>query len=69
MIISVFNIEDYKGDFVMHCKTEEEAKDFCRYLDALTRNGAVDIVMPNLMNGLNLKKILVTTLIYLNSEI
>lgn len=32
-----FNIEDYKGDFVMHCKTEEEAKDFCRYLDSVGR--------------------------------
>ena len=32
-----FNIEDYKGDFVMHCKTEEEAEDFCRYLDSINR--------------------------------
>ena len=28
-----FNINDYKGKYVMHCKTEEEAKDFCNYLD------------------------------------
>lgn len=27
-----FNIEDYKGKYVMHCKTEEEAKTFCKYL-------------------------------------
>jgi hypothetical protein len=27
-----FNIDDYKGKYVMHCKTEEEAKDFCKYL-------------------------------------
>lgn len=27
-----FNIEDYTGKYVMHCKTEEEAKDFCRVL-------------------------------------
>lgn len=27
-----FNIDDYKGKYVMHCKTEEEAKDFCMYL-------------------------------------
>jgi hypothetical protein len=27
-----FNLDDYKGKFVMHCKTEEEAKDFCRVL-------------------------------------
>ena len=32
-----FNIEDYKGRYAMHCKTEEEAKDFCRYLDSLGR--------------------------------
>lgn len=32
-----FNIEDYKGKYVMHCKTEEEAKDFCRYLDSIGR--------------------------------
>lgn len=32
-----FNIEDYKGNYVMHCKTEEEAKDFCRYLDSVGR--------------------------------
>jgi hypothetical protein len=27
-----FNLDDYKGKYVMHCKTEEEAKDFCRVL-------------------------------------
>lgn len=27
-----FNIEDYKGKYAMHCKTEEEAKIFCKYL-------------------------------------
>lgn len=32
-----FNIANYKGNYVMHCKTEEEAKDFCRYLDGLGR--------------------------------
>lgn len=32
-----FNIEDYKGNYAMHCKTEEEAKDFCRYLDSVGR--------------------------------
>lgn len=30
-----FNIEDYKGNYVMHCKTEEEAIDFCNYLDSV----------------------------------
>lgn len=32
-----FNIEDYKGKYVMHCKTEEEAKVFCAYLDSIGR--------------------------------
>lgn len=27
-----FNINDYKGDYAMHCKTYEEAEDFCRYM-------------------------------------
>ena len=30
-----FNIDDYKGKYVMHCKTKEEAEDFCRYLDSI----------------------------------
>lgn len=30
-----FNIDDYKGKYVMHCKTEEEAKTFCKYLDSI----------------------------------
>ena len=27
-----FRFKDYKGDYVMWCKTEEEAKDFCRVM-------------------------------------
>lgn len=27
-----FNFEDYQGDYVMRCMTEEEAKDFCRVM-------------------------------------
>ena len=27
-----FNLDNYKGKYVMHCKTEEEAKDFCNFL-------------------------------------
>ena len=27
-----FRFEDYKGDYIMWCKTEEEAKDFCRVM-------------------------------------
>lgn len=30
-----FNIDDYKGKYAMHCKTKEEAEDFCRYLDSI----------------------------------
>lgn len=32
-----FNINDYEGKYVMHCKTEEEAEVFCRYLDSVGR--------------------------------
>ena len=30
-----FNIKDYKGKYVMHCKTEKEAIDFCKYLHSI----------------------------------
>ena len=26
-----FNFDDYKGKYVMHCKTREEARSFCDY--------------------------------------
>ena len=32
-----FDINNYKGKYVMHCKTEEEANDFCRYLNFIGR--------------------------------
>jgi hypothetical protein len=32
-----FNIENYPGKYVMHCKTEEEAKDFLKYLISVGR--------------------------------
>lgn len=32
-----FNIDDYKGKYAMHCKTEEEARDFCEYLHNVGR--------------------------------
>ena len=32
-----FNIDDYKGKYAMHCKTEKEAKDFCNYLDSVEK--------------------------------
>ena len=32
-----FNIDNYACKYVMHCKTEEEAKDFCNYLDSIGR--------------------------------
>jgi hypothetical protein len=30
-----FNIDDYKGNYAMHCKTEKEAEDFYKYLDSV----------------------------------
>lgn len=35
--IMKFNINKYEGIYAMHCKTEEEAKIFCRYLDSVGR--------------------------------
>lgn len=32
-----FNINDYKGNYVMNCKTEEEAINFCSYLHSIGR--------------------------------
>ena len=32
-----FDINNYKGKYVMHCKTEEEARDFCNYLHSVGR--------------------------------
>lgn len=31
-----FNINKYEGNYAMHCKTEEEAKIFCRYSEGST---------------------------------
>lgn len=33
-----FNLDDYKGNYCMHCKTMEEAENFCQVLN---RNGKV----------------------------
>lgn len=33
-----FNIDDYKGKYAMHCKTEAEAIDFCNYLDSVGKH-------------------------------
>ena len=30
-----FNINDYEGNYVMHCNTEEKANVFCKYLDSV----------------------------------
>ena len=38
-----FNIDDYKGKYAMHCKTEEEAKDFCNHLDKCGRKWCSDL--------------------------
>lgn len=32
-----FDINNYKGTYVMHCKTEEEAREFCNYLHSIER--------------------------------
>lgn len=32
-----FDIKKYAGRYVMHCKTEEEAKNFCNYLHSVGR--------------------------------
>ena len=32
-----FDINNYKGKYAMHCKTEEEARDFCNYLHSIGR--------------------------------
>lgn len=45
-----FNINKYMGNYAMHCKTEEEAKIFCRYLDSVGRrwaNGTSYMSMTN----------------------
>ena len=31
-----FNINDYQGDYVMHCDTEDKARVFCDYLDSVS---------------------------------
>ena len=36
----IFNINNYKGAYVMHCKTEEEAESFCQYLNENGRRWA-----------------------------
>ena len=41
MKVKKFNIDDYKGKYVMHCKTKEEARDFIRkHLPALWHEGS-----------------------------
>lgn len=36
-----FNIDNYKGKYVMHCKTEEEARSFCNYLHNVGRKWCI----------------------------
>ena len=38
-----FRFEDYQGKYVMWCKTEEEAKDFCRVMDEDGRTWIDDV--------------------------
>lgn len=37
-----FDINNYKGKYAMHCKTEEEANDFCKYMDSIGRRWCDD---------------------------
>lgn len=32
-----FDIKNYKGKYVMHCSTEDEAREFCNYLHSIGR--------------------------------
>lgn len=51
-----FRFEDYKGDFVMWCKTEEEAKYFCRVMHESGRtwgSGDSYIEYPRFSNHLD----------------
>ena len=45
-----FDINNYKGNYAMHCKTEAEAKEFCDYLNSIGKtwqNGASYAVITN----------------------
>ena len=43
-----FDINDYKGKYyVMHCKTEEEAREFCNYLHSIGRKWCNDAAYTN----------------------
>ena len=35
--MSKFDIKNYPGKYVMHCKTEEEAENFCNYMHSIGR--------------------------------
>lgn len=45
-----FNINKYMGNYAMHCKTEEEAKIFCRYLDSVGRRWANETSYMSMTN-------------------
>lgn len=48
-----FNINKYEGNYAMHCKTEEEAKIFCRYLDSVGRKWVDgDLYLSMILNGI-----------------
>lgn len=48
-----FNFGDYKGNYAMHCKTEEEARDFCRVMheDGRKWNSGRSYLETNLWNN------------------
>lgn len=47
MLKTIFDIEKYKDNYVMHCKTEAEAKSFCRYLDVRNRLEKYNLITEN----------------------
>jgi hypothetical protein len=67
----MFNIDDYKGKYVMHCKTEEEAEVFCRYLVSIGVGGNQMILIFQKTIGITMKNqrvmILIQILILGNS--
>ena len=58
-----FNINDYPGKYAMHCKTEEEAKDFCRVLHEAGRKWCTGV---SYLENTNWSNTLYGTRIYYN---
>lgn len=46
-----FDINNYKGKYVMHCKTLEEAKEFCNYINSLGVTDYNALISFNMYSG------------------